>query len=212
MERRKGRNERKRSKEISTTKEKEKRRRNQKISLRLTPSYCVSSCPLLLFYLSVALPYFPFFDHSRTFTRHFNDCILAAMAFEGDNDNEGLLAAFEVVLGAYEHVLYGVGCRVAALAPASPSSSSASSKLQVQLHRAFVTEPHGGAVTAVAAAGPTVVSGSADELIKYARWAIPYRKRKKISQGGDTERERVQYEYTLFMETASVDAATVLSV
>lgn len=75
------------------------------------------------------------------------------------DDNSGLLCAREIVIGSYEHVIYGIGLQVA-------SSASSASAVEVLLHRSFATEAHGGGITAMAASGSVVVSGSADELLK----------------------------------------------
>ena len=74
--------------------------------------------------------------------------------------DDSLLGARELVIGSYEHVVYGIGLQVAA---------KSSSEVEVLMHRSFATEAHGGGITALAASGSIVVSGSADELIKCVR-------------------------------------------
>lgn len=67
---------------------------------------------------------------------------------------DDMVALYEVVVGTYEYSLYGFGCSVA--------GSGA-----VELELAFATEAHCAPITALTASGPLVVSGSADELMKY---------------------------------------------
>ena len=82
-------------------------------------------------------------------------------ASAGVVDDEDVIDVYEVVLGLYEHVVYGFGCLVMKSKHSEPAVPVA-----VELHRSFATATHSAAVTAMAASGAIVVSGSSDELMK----------------------------------------------
>ena len=67
---------------------------------------------------------------------------------------------FHIALGTYEHLLHGLDCNVIAAREGEDFIVAA------QLKKAYVSEPHASAISAIQMAGKALVTGSVDELMQ----------------------------------------------
>jgi hypothetical protein len=80
---------------------------------------------------------------------------------EMDLLNQAHEVTLRVAVGTYEHLLCGLECQVIVCREAGEETLVAA-----KLEKTYISEPHAAPITAVQAAGHTLVTGSADELMQ----------------------------------------------